>query len=618
MNRIARDSSMKAALVLAMAMASGSATALGLGQLQLKSKPGEPLLAEIAIVSSDPAELEQLRAGLASPATFARVGLQPPDDTVARLRFEPALNDAGESVIRVTSTQPIEQPVLTFLIEVDWGQGRLVREYSTLMDAPRTVSAPWQPPIDAPVVAPSSTIVRAPIVAPAAPEVASTEVAPPVARPMAAPPAAVARAITPDPSQVAPPAPPRPAAITEAPQAPRTNGPITVAQGDTLSQIASRMNLGVSLDQAMVALLRANPDAFVDDNVNLLKQGAVLHRPQAAQLDRIDRTDASALVRAQTEQWRQARPAAAQPSADAVANTDSAIAPGNTRQAAGGARLEIVPPGASRARQAGTQSGISAGGEGEMLRQELQQTKETLAAREAELAEMQNRIAELEKLQGDQAQLLSMKDSELAAAQQRLATTQSATPPPAEGARTSSLPWIVGGVALLLAVLVGWAWRRRSAATPRFRAPSTAPRASLADAFAPENLKPASDAIAPAPLTSAAAEAISTDAPVAAGVAPAESLPLWNQRERPRHDNRASVLAVSAAPVPAWHEAKSAPQADDATVAPGARGQERLDLARAYLDLGDHVSARLLLVEVAAGGDPDDSHQATRMLRELE
>jgi len=145
---------MRTALALALALSSGSAGALGLGQIELKSKLGEPLLAEIAIVSSDPAELEQLRAGLASPETFARVGLQPPDGVVANLRFDPALNAAGDAVIRVTSAQPIDQPVLTFLVEVDWGQGRLVREYSTLLDAPRTVSAPLQPPVDAPVVAP--------------------------------------------------------------------------------------------------------------------------------------------------------------------------------------------------------------------------------------------------------------------------------------------------------------------------------------------------------------------------------------------------------------------------------------------------------------------------------
>ncbi|MEO6170700.1 MAG: fimbrial protein FimV, partial [Lysobacter sp.] len=123
---------MRAAVVLALVIATSSAAALGLGQIQLKSKLGEPLLAEIPIVSSDPSELENLRAGLASPETFARIGLQRPQGVLADLQFVPALDSAGRPVIRVTSAVPIAEPLLTFLVEVDWGQGRLVREYSTL------------------------------------------------------------------------------------------------------------------------------------------------------------------------------------------------------------------------------------------------------------------------------------------------------------------------------------------------------------------------------------------------------------------------------------------------------------------------------------------------------
>src|SRR5690606_10469746 len=148
------------ALALALALASSSAAALGLGQLELKSKLGEPLVAEIQIISNDPGELERLRARLASPETFARVGLQPPQGVVANLQFVSALDARGRPVIRVTSSEPIQQPLLTFLVEVDWGQGRLVREYSALLDTPQTVSAPLQPPIAAPEVAPSHTIVR--------------------------------------------------------------------------------------------------------------------------------------------------------------------------------------------------------------------------------------------------------------------------------------------------------------------------------------------------------------------------------------------------------------------------------------------------------------------------
>src|SRR5699024_4658594 len=115
------------------------------------------------IVSSDPAELRQLQARLASPETFARIGLQPPEGLVRDLQFNVALDASGRPVIRVTSTGPVDQPLLTFLIEADWGQGRLVREYSALLDAPDAIAAPAQPPIQAPVLDQGDRIARPPV-----------------------------------------------------------------------------------------------------------------------------------------------------------------------------------------------------------------------------------------------------------------------------------------------------------------------------------------------------------------------------------------------------------------------------------------------------------------------
>src|SRR3546814_19662005 len=88
--------------------------------------------------------------------------MEPPDSTVSGLQFTGALDPQGRPVIRVTSAEPINASLLTFLLEVDWGQGRLVREYSALLDAPETVAAPAQPTIQAPSAAPSNTIVREP------------------------------------------------------------------------------------------------------------------------------------------------------------------------------------------------------------------------------------------------------------------------------------------------------------------------------------------------------------------------------------------------------------------------------------------------------------------------
>ena len=159
----------RVALATLLLLAAGNALALGLGQIEVKSRINQPLLAEIPIVSTTPGELQALQARLASPETFRRVGLQPPKGIAADLRFSLGNDSRGRPVIRVTTVAPVTQAVLNFLIEVDWGQGRLVREYSALVDAPRTASAPLQPAISAPVVAAPNVVQRSLTPLPGAP-----------------------------------------------------------------------------------------------------------------------------------------------------------------------------------------------------------------------------------------------------------------------------------------------------------------------------------------------------------------------------------------------------------------------------------------------------------------
>jgi pilus assembly protein FimV len=570
-------------LALLAIFASFGASALGLGQIEVKSKIGQPLLAEIPIVTSDPSELEQLQAALASPETFARIGLRPPIGIIADLQFSQALDVRGNPVIRVTSTQPVSEPLLTFLVEVDWGEGRLVREYSALIDTPRTVSAPLQPEIAAPTME-APAIIERPVDPPES--VATEQQAEPVPPvPEEKEPAPQdAEAIAPSPQQVAvaPASVPRPA----------LDGDYEVRGGDTLSAIAARMGSPASLDQTMIALLRANPDAFIGGNINRLKAGAVLRMPGEGAMTELDAQQASAIVHAQIQEWRASRQAAPQPADADVASASNAAANGkrnstssSTSTSAGArvaeARLEIVPPGASDATRAGTQSGISAGGEGAMLQQELTTTKETLAAREAETQELKSRLAELEKLQQQQQQLIAMKDSELAAAQQRLAAAQK------QQTQASVLPWAIGiGGALVLGALIAWFLRRRDAVTPNFRAPIAPPAPSIADSFGPPG-RAEPEAVAEA----AASEPVAARIPERAQDVPARAAPAW-------HTGGAAQRDLLDPAVQAAHE--------------------RLDLARAYLDLGDLAGARQLLGEVVINGDHTARQQAQRMLRELE
>jgi pilus assembly protein FimV len=611
-----------------------SAWALGLGQIQVISQRDQPLLAEIPIISNDPSELESLQARLASPETFARIGLAPPQGIVSGLQFAVALSADGRPVIRVTSAAPVQQPLLTFLLEVNWGQGRLVREYSALIDTPQTAAAPVQPPIEeAATVAgtvetpTSGAIVRAPEPLPPEPLTPRPEATPPEATPPAKPgfaetPTAIPLNPQPEASVSASVAPAAPLPL------PSTDGQThTVRRGETLAGIAGGLRRGYSLDQTIVALLRANPDAFIGGNANRLKAGAVLRLPDEAGIARYTPDEAALVVREQAAQWRGAGRALPQPPAVAGAPAgDASAAPAasgvRSARASAGARLEITPPSANDARKAGSRSGVSAVGGGDMLRQqELQQTRETLAARDAEVQELKARLTELEQLQKKQNELIAMKDSELAAAQQRMAAAQ------AEASDSGAGLWVgIGGGLVLIAVGAWWFLRRRvpvaapAPASPARRRDTERLAAAIPKAAPTATADPADEAGADTAAALPAEPAWSRMAkaePEAPRSRPAMGKPTWLA-------GNAEVATARTPPTPAattppTTEASSA-GADPSGLAPPvpAPGQGRLDLALAYIDMGDRDAARGLLQEVATrGATVDLRREAERLLQEL-
>ncbi|KRG53113.1 type IV pilus assembly protein FimV [Stenotrophomonas beteli] len=651
-----------------LALASGSALALGLGDIRVLSKPGQPLLAEIPVVSADPSELENLRVALASPVTFERVGLKRPSGLVSELQFELTRNAQGRAVVRVTSQAPVETPSLSFLIEADWGQGRLVREYSALVDAPASALAVAEPEIVAPAGTLSNTIAREPASMPATQAEPDRAAAAPVA-----------------PSRSAP-------APAPAPVAAAADGSLTVQRGQTLSQIAATVARGnqVSRDRAMIALLRANPEAFIRGNVNLLKQGAVLRMPGADALAAIDAAEAAALVREHTAQWRQAR-TVPQPAATVAAVAKATTANASSPAAANGARLEIAPALASDAAHAGTTTGTGAGSEGDMLgNEQLRQAREDIATRDAEIGELKQRVADLEKLKEQQQSLIAMKDNDLAAAQQRLAQ--------APESREVATPWYwLGLPVLLLAAAAAWLVRRRKPSPlPPLREEDDAaglaaavPAGAALDTLAEQSSW--SSAVADAGRHEPAMPVWATEAggqdegggePVAGNAAAAEwqaqtlrdddvvelpaavaDLPHWDEpvatqddgvtvaselegpdapaapaevavpdyalhaEQQPQFrgvfdlpdeapDNAHSSGAPHDVPAGPAYEEAAATAASEAGWSPRA-GQERLELAIAYLDLGDAQTARMLLQEVAEGGDLHCQHQARELLARL-
>ena len=665
---------LRIAIASALLLAAGNAWALGLGQIEVKSRRNQPLLAEIPIISTTPGELEALQARLASPETFRRVGLSPPTGVAANLQFSLGSDARGRPVIRVTTVAPVDQAVLNFLIEVDWGQGRLVREYSALVDAPRTASAPLQPAISAPVVAAPNVVQRPATQAPALPVPPQPKPVPatpvPAPQPQAEPaPPAVAIAPLPSAQPAAEPAP-SPVAAAPAPvaTAPAQYGP--VKRGETLSTIAGSLGLdGFSLDQTMLALLRANPDAFLGDNINRIKRGAVLRVPGSDERSGVNADEAALVVREQMQQWRQARRPVAQPEsteAAAAAPTDKqpsaagtatrSVEAGETTAAAKPtapkpataaprrqqARLEIVPPSAP-GKATGTRSGTNAGGEGSMLQQQLRQKDEDIAAKAAEIGELKERVAELEKLKQQQDQLLSMKDSELAAAQQRLADARTAAPPPpatpattaqaAQAAQpteqpqsSSPMPWLWGSLGLVVMALLAWLFVRR---TPKTTPKSPPRRGFDSSTLAASMAAPTLDD-APAPAIEADADVdvdVDVDTAQAAAAEPAPATTVVDLADVPG-------TPAPRAEAPNWHSGwvktppppaapadapvpRFVPQEPDLPPPPQATVEQRMKLARAFLDIGDDHSAKELLRELLDGPDPAARTEAARMLREL-
>ncbi|MBS0199741.1 MAG: hypothetical protein JSR70_04765, partial [Proteobacteria bacterium] len=513
-----------------------------------------------------------------------RIGLPLPDKLVSDLRFQIIDGNDGKPYIRVTSSTPVTQPLINFLVEVDWGDGKLVREYSALVATPNSVAATAPPVVEAPSVAtaPANTIERP------APTVGTPVAATPVATPgagKAKPPTA-----TPTPSVSAP------VAVASTSPPPAASGAKfgPVQRGQTLGGIVSGLqDGGQDHDAVMEALVALNPDAFINGDRNRLRAGAVLRMPQGVQLAaNSDKTGngkavARSVARAEIARSRSARAAPRRP-------VDVANAPANKARATSGAdnaapakqvadaHLRIMPAATGESGAAGTRTGRgSSGGNGDML-QQLQQSQETIATRDAEIGELKSRVGELEQIQQKQAQLIAMKNSELATAQQKLAARQ-ATPASTGG---FGLWWLLP--AALAAALLAALWRlfggrRGRAVTQGFASTARAPTAA---ASTPEVVEPVA--------------ASTVEAAAAAVPAREDGLPTWARGD-------------------AWLPDTDAEKpSEPVRTAPGASAIDgRLQLARAYIDLGDVATARALLQDVQQEGDSTARAEAMALLDSL-
>lgn len=415
------NGSLKLTLAVALALGSTNALALGLGMIQVKSGLNEPLVAEIP-VTGGPDETASVSVALAAAADFERVGLSR-SRILVPLEFAVATGAKGNAVIKVTTKEPVRDPFLDFLIEVNWAKGKLLREYTVLLD----------PPTMAPAIKgsrASTTPVRDGAAPAASAQLPAAKPSKPTGKPARTSDTAAAPAATPAPAS---------AAAGE-------YGP--VAAGETLWEVAAatRPDESVSLNQVMVALLRSNPNAFYRDNINALKRGAILRVPSA---DEIRATGSAAAAAAEVRSQNDAaRGGGAAPTLVADSgSTPSRPASGASAGTAAspGDRLELVPPKTGKDASASAERPGAGGAGDSAVRAELARTKEALASSNQEASELKSRVRELEELKSKNDKLLSLKDSELAALQQKLKELQekaaakpvaAGTPPPAATATT--------------------------------------------------------------------------------------------------------------------------------------------------------------------------------------
>ena len=429
----------------------GLAHALGLGAIDVKSGLNQPLNAEIQVIQASAGEASELAVDLAKAEDFARVGIDRSRIAVP-LEFEVTENSRGDTVIKVTSTEPVREPYLSFLLDVNWSKGRLLREYTVLLDPPVMASARSR---TGTASAPAPRVEPAPKPEPLRPVKPEPTTPAPAVTPAPAAQAAPPPAPTPTPAPVAAaPAPtPAPAPAPAPAAAPGDYGP--VSSGETLWEVAlATKPEGVEdMNKLLLTLLKLNPDAFYEDNVNALKRGAVLRIPSPAEVNAISAAEAKLAMAEQNEIWRgyQERAAGRTTSvADAGSSSLRAASAGRPGSSAD-SRLELVPPRAST----GDQGGADRPGSGGMnasssavaeVRADLARAEEDLVSARQEASELRSRVADLEKIKTDQERLLSLRDNELAALKKRIAALEAkeaeaaaiaaAAPPPSDDSAT--------------------------------------------------------------------------------------------------------------------------------------------------------------------------------------
>lgn len=405
----------KLALALASLLMVPSATtyALGLGEIETRSGLNQPLNAEIKLLSVSKSELPDVSVKFADSAAYVTAGIDK-SPLLIDIQFVVTQKADGSSVIQLKSSQPIREPFLDFIIEVNWPTGRLLREYTMLLD----------PPVFA------SDTSAANVKAPATQDRES---------PISSAPASSASAGTSSSSA-------QPSASSEAPKnrssskqavtaGPGDGGATHESTGknDTLWEIAKRLrpDESVSVEQMMMALFRANPDAFFGNNVNNLKSGFVLRVPDQTELNAINHSTAVREARRQYQRWLEKKPPSLEgdPQQQGLAVRTDSVQEETGKSADAKGQLKLMAPESEGAVRGGNGKG-SSNKDAQSLSKELQLAIETGDATRQENDELKARVAALEEQLNTMQRLITLKDDALVDMQSKSGSPSPVDPAP--------------------------------------------------------------------------------------------------------------------------------------------------------------------------------------------
>ncbi|MEM8844701.1 MAG: FimV/HubP family polar landmark protein [Pseudomonadota bacterium] len=385
--------------------------AFGLGEIEINSALNEPMDADIELVDFQDSRIDELQVELANQEVFDRIGVPRPY-ILTRLKFTPTLSASGKPIIKVTSTDPVREPFLTFLVDARWANGKLLREYTVLLDPPvfgdQAKAALQSPKTTAQPRAPQQTTATTPKPA------TTISSRPPVPRD-------TSNDIS-QPRQV----------VVSTPPSNTGEQQVVVKRGDTLWSIAEPLaqQEGVSVNQMMLAIQSANPQGFTENNINSLNSGAILRVPEDV-ANQYSSYEALQEVKRQWESWTQA-PTNIDSSNTVSESPNVGIDAADATDSSTSSQLSIL--GEDDASKELSGEGVPESLEG--LRNQVNLLRENAESKGQENQELLARIESLESMLEKQENIISLQNEQLAQFQNVASndtdTTAAETTAPAE------------------------------------------------------------------------------------------------------------------------------------------------------------------------------------------